>query len=394
MDLSYKDIISNTFIDHTKQTLTNGEELSYYIDETIGWSTIERYPVLQYGLIQADDIIIYNLGHGSIEKEFINNTFSKLDRIIDLDFKEMNNNNGSMLDIYHVNSSSSFSEYEENVIGQALAQRSKFGSWWDIIWKDGLSFREINLDLNLNTIIHEIGHSLGLAHPNNDPTNPSFNSKDTVMSYNKGPEGWDTWFSKTDLNALISIWGREDDLGIINYENNSSEFKFNRNANGSYSIKTNIGNEAITNIQTLNFLDKSLDVQKDIIDVFNQIKGIDDITGKIYRLYNATFARFPDQEGLKYWIKNNTSGIDTYRSTAQSFIISEEFYATYGVDTTNEAYIKSLYRNVLGRQPDSTGFDYWLNQMNTGIEDKSELLMGFSESAENKQIFSSETNFF
>ena len=39
-------------------------------------------------------------------------------------------------------------------------------------------------------------------------------------------------------------------------------------------------------------------------------------------------------------------------------------------------------------------FFYWLNQINTGLEDKSELLMGFSESTENKQIFSNETNFF
>tara|TARA_B100000579_G_C22837476_1_gene859624 strand:- start:614 stop:1798 length:1185 start_codon:yes stop_codon:yes gene_type:complete len=394
MDLSYQDIISNSFKDHTKKTLTNGEEFTYYIDKTIGWKSLARYPVLPYGIIKTDDIIINNKGHDSSKQEFIRSTFNKLDKIIDLDFQEMTHNNGSMLDIYHVNSSSSFSEYEDNVIGQALPQRSEFGSWWDILWKDSLLGGLTNLDSNLNTIIHEIGHTLGLAHPHDDPRNISFNSEKTIMSYNKGPEGWNSWFSKVDINALISIWGREDDLGIINFDNNSSDFKYHRIADGQFSIKTEIGHEDITEITTINFLDRSVNVKDDIIEVFNQIKGIDDISGKIYRLYNATFARFPDQEGLKYWIKNNTSGIDTYRSTAASFLISEEFISIYGIHTTNEDYIKSLYTNVLERQPDLTGYNYWLNQINTGLENRGELLMGFSESTENKQIFSSETNFF
>ena len=30
------------------------------------------------------------------------------------------------------------------------------------------------------------------------------------MSYNEGPNGWDTWLSQNDINALISVWGREN----------------------------------------------------------------------------------------------------------------------------------------------------------------------------------------
>lgn len=394
MALTYKDILSNSNIDHTKLTLTNGEELTFYIDKTDGWHILERYPVIKEGTIKSNDIQIYNLGHDLLKEDFIKNTFYKLDQIIDLDFLEMSNNNGSMLDIYHVNSSSSFDEFEDIVIGQALAQRSKYGSWWEILWKNDSHNRENNLDSDLNTIVHEIGHTLGLSHPFNEPYNPLFNTHDTVMSYNQGPKGWNSWFSEIDINALISIWGREDDDGIVNYQKNSFDYKYKRNTENSYSIKTEIGLEDITNVQTLNFLDKSVNVKSDIKDVFSQIKGIDDITGKIYRLYNATFARFPDLDGLKYWIKQNKSGKDSYRATAESFILSEEFISTYGLNPSNKNYINSLYSNILGREADSIGFDYWLNQIDTGLEDRSDLLMGFSESTENKLIFSYETNFF
>ena len=48
-------------------------------------------------------------------------------------------------------------------------------------------------------------------------------------------------------------------------------------------------------------------------------------------------------------------------------------------------------QNVLGRLPDSNGLNYWIGQLNSGTETRYEVLLGFSESAENKELFSDMT---
>ena len=45
--------------------------------------------------------------------------------------------------------------------------------------------------------------------------------------------------------------------------------------------------------QKLKFNDKSLSAISDIKESFDQVKGKDDESGQIFRLYNAAFGRFP-----------------------------------------------------------------------------------------------------
>ena len=392
MKLTHLDLINNNLVNHTKNTINDTENLTFYIDQSTGWNNLDRYTQLPNGdITYVDTLRTYNIGHNQDEQEFIRNVFIKLDKIIDLDFSEMLHNNGSLIDIYHVDYSSNF---QDNTVGEAITQRTTEGSWWDIFWRENPIDANKDVNDSLNTIIHEIGHSLGLGHPFNDPFNKEFNSKDTIMSYNKNPEGWDKWFSKNDLDALIYLWGRENDMGSVNYEKNSIDYKYKQTLSDELYIETEIGLENITDFQILNFLDTSLYVVNDIKGIFDSMSNIDSIPSKIYRLYNAGFGRFPDKDGFDYWIEKNTSNIDTYKKTAQSFILSDEFNNLYPSDSDNEQYITSLYLNVLDREPDIVGSQYWLNQIEMGFETKAELLMGFAESNENKTIFSAETSIY
>ncbi len=392
MNLTFKDIVNNDLVFHTKLTISDQEKLTYYINKNEGWESLPNYRMLSNGSIeQVDTFQNYNLSHSIFYVEYIQEIFSKIDELIDLDFEEMSHNNGSMIDIYQVSYSSNF---RENVIGQAVPQQSINGAWWDIFWKNSPETGMENIKSNQNTILHEIGHSLGLGHPFNDPTNDLFTSEDSIMSYNRGPQGWNTWFSETDQDSLISIWGREDDLGFINLPKNSFEYKYKQEIGGLYYIKTNIGFEEITELEYLKFTDKSISIQEEIIDVFDSLKKINSIESKIYRLYNAAFGRFPDFDGLNYWIEKNNNLTDTYKDTAKSFIESQEFELLYGKEETNNQFITSLYSNVLKRNPDSDGFQYWSDQLDNGLENRSEILIGFSESLENKSLFSEETAIF
>ncbi len=173
---------------------------------------------------------------------------------------------------------------------------------------------------------------------------------------------------------------------------NFRDYKFYNRGSGKYEIKTDSGFDAITGM-TLVFTDQNIDAVDDIKGVFDQITGLNTDSGKMFRLYNAAFARFPDASGLKYWIGNFSSGKDDERAVASSFLASSEFKERYGENVSNAKYVETLYVNVLGRDYDQSGYNYWLGNLNNGLETRHELLLGFAESAENKVLFSEMTGF-
>ena len=378
---------STKSISHTKEILlnNNSESLTYFIENYKGTLSLENFiDTGANGYIKSKvDTTIVSSGHSQLDKNFIRELFSTIDDLIDLDFTEQSTKNGSEIDIYSVNSSSSFGS---NVIGQAITKTNSHGSWWNILWKNDNNDDETK-NIEKYTLTHEIGHSLGLSHPNNEPYNEQWDSSDTIMSYNVPKSGYSTSFSEADLNALISIWGREDDKGYITYKKEYDQYSFYKLGEESYSIKTNIGLEDISKVNSLKFKDQEINVKEDIINTFDQITGIYDASGEMFRIYNAAFSRFPDNNGLKYWIKQYSEGIDNHEIISKSFLGSNEFINKYGSDITNEAFVEKLYINVLGRTYDQEGYNYWTGNLNNNVEERWSVLWNISQSNENINIF-------
>ncbi len=177
------------------------------------------------------------------------------------------------------------------------------------------------------------------------------------------------------------------------YSGNSSEYEFYNLGSDKYGVGTTSGIDELTGVSILKFDDKDMSLENDIKGTFDQVTGLNTDSGEMFRLYNAAFARFPDADGLKYWIDQFSSGRNTRRVVAQSFLGSAEFTVKYGSNVSDETYVNNLYKNVLGRDADTEGLNYWVGNLSSGLETRYEALLGFAESAENKALFTDMTGF-
>ena len=194
-------------------------------------------------------------------------------------------------------------------------------------------------------------------------------------------------------NLFKDLGGKSEENLTKNFSKNFREYKFYQRDNGKYEIATQSNFDEITGISTLIFSDKTINFRDDVKGVFDQVTGLNTQSGEMFRLYNAAFARFPDADGLKYWIQQYSSGQNTKRVISQSFLGSAEFKERYGDNVSNAKYVETLYLNVLGRDYDQEGYNYWVGNLNAGTETRYELLLGFAESAENKALFTDMTGF-
>lgn len=130
--------------------------------------------------------------------------------------------------------------------------------------------------------------------------------------------------------------------------------------------------DTLTNVERLQFKDHFIALE------------IDGAPAEAFRLYKAAFGREPDLEGIGYWMHQmESTGLDLLE-VAESFIDSEEFSNIYGKSPTNSEFLEGLYENVLGREPDSDGFYWWLTKLNNDPAlSRAQLLVNFSESQEN-----------
>lgn len=280
------------------------------------------------------------------------------------------------------------------------------------------------------TLLHEMGHALGLKHPFdgavNLPANVD-NTSNTVMSYTDlggpystfrsydlaaldwlyggdglggtfglnstggsrsfvGTAGNDVMTGTIGNDTLSGLAGNDSFTGLAGndtidggsgtdtsiYDAARSTFTFQKSGTTLFVVDNTdaLGTDTVTNVERFKFTDK--------VVAFD----VDGNAGKAYRLYQAAFDRVPDQGGLGYWVNALDQG-NSLNAAANGFVTSAEFISVYGRNASAETVVNLLYNHVLHRPGEAGGFAYWVGVLQQGAA-VAEVLAAFSESAENQ----------
>lgn len=154
------------------------------------------------------------------------------------------------------------------------------------------------------------------------------------------------------------------------YSGTRSQYQVSGNAS-TMTVSGPDGVDTLVNVERLQFSDKAV--------AFD----VDTTAGQAYRLYQAAFDRQPDAGGLGTWINYMDSG-HSLVEVSSMFQQSTEFVTKYGTSLSSSDFVTLLYQNVLHRAPDAGGLGTWTNLLDTNQWSRAQVLIGFSESTENK----------
>ncbi len=99
----------------------------------------------------------------------------------------------------------------------------------------------------------------------------------------------------------------------------------------------------------------------------------------VARLYEAYFLRNPDEVGFEFWLESWREGVGLW-DMSDAFADSEEFVQTYGALTDAE-FVALVYENVMQRQPDQEGLDFWIAEIE-GPLTRGDMMAYFADSTE------------
>ena len=205
--LPTENLISNELANFAKKVVKNDNVMDIYLQTTPGTVRVGG------GSFGAQDINA--LAMAADLQQFIKDTFTRLDPLIDLDFRFITTKTNSDLDFY-VDSDIEVGG-SGTTLGIALSNSSSSRNWWELAL-NGPALQN-QADYLRYATIHEFGHAMGLEHPFDNGDGDYYGStnsgasaypEDSVMSY-RSPLGgsWPTWYSNNDIKALQEIWGVE-----------------------------------------------------------------------------------------------------------------------------------------------------------------------------------------
>ena len=179
----------------------------------------------------------------------------------------------------------------------------------------------------------------------------------------KGGQGSDTFTGLSGLNTAVYT-------GTLNQYNVTT---YDLKILVSDIMSGRDGTDTLISVAQVKFSDVTL--------VFDLTSSQDAL---VYQLYQAAFARTPDNGGFRYWADvADRTGMSAI-SLADQFLAAPEFSQKYG-NPDNLGYATKMYGNVLGRTPDPGGLAYWAGQLDHGLA-INQLLVEFATCPENVQL--------
>ncbi|MDD2545382.1 MAG: DUF4214 domain-containing protein [Burkholderiaceae bacterium] len=86
----------------------------------------------------------------------------------------------------------------------------------------------------------------------------------------------------------------------------------------------------------------------------------------VQKLYIAYYGRAADPAGQLYWADKLNAAQGSLVGIVDAFAHSAESEALYGTRSTHAAHVTVLYQNILGRNPEPAGLNYYVDQLNRG----------------------------
>lgn len=151
---------------------------------------------------------------------------------------------------------------------------------------------------------------------------------------------------------------------------NGSANDYTVSVDNGHAVVTHKGDSSVTDISKIQYV--QLDNGKALVFADDKEQAA------ITTLYETAFGRTADAGGLQYWFDRAAAG-DSLDKIAESFTKTTEFIEKNQL--SNDDFVTGLYQHTFGRAPDTDGLAYWTAALETGGATRAQLIASFANIA-------------